>query len=353
MTRRVFSTIDETCHKWAHQSVDRGRNSTGSVYFEGRTIYSYGDHFPVAVLHPDKGAALFNPDTYSTSTSRHQSAARSAAGHLECFAVPNLEPRNDAENLENWRHLRGVMLERVNELTRARDPSKYQLQACDAAAERVNSYRRLFWVRGLEPRLQNIAPLPLDEREAIERRIDSAVHQARERAERAEADRIAAEAAAAALRARQELCERLTFGLYRAPRPAAQWYDHNQTNMADDLPAKIAKWRAGEGRLPYGYTGDVMLRIESDGETVRTSKNALFSVDDARRFWPMIERARETGQRIDTPLVKMGGYQVNYVDSNGDVKASCHYIKYAELRRLAIALKLARPTLLERFGIAA
>ena len=36
----------EVPHLWAHQTQDEARNSTGSFYVNGQTIYSYGFAFP-------------------------------------------------------------------------------------------------------------------------------------------------------------------------------------------------------------------------------------------------------------------------------------------------------------------
>jgi len=49
---------------------------------DGRTIYSYGSHFPMATIMPEgdnpRGWWLVNGDTYSSSTSQHQSELRAA-----------------------------------------------------------------------------------------------------------------------------------------------------------------------------------------------------------------------------------------------------------------------------------
>lgn len=61
------------------------RYGTGRDYGAGSdTIYSYGSHFPMAVIMPDRvtgetrGWWLLNGDRYSPSTTRHQEALRSA-----------------------------------------------------------------------------------------------------------------------------------------------------------------------------------------------------------------------------------------------------------------------------------
>lgn len=60
---------------WRHNTRERATGS--NVYFEGRTIYSYGSHFPMAYLS-GYGIVLVNSDSYSNSTSRHQSYVNGA-----------------------------------------------------------------------------------------------------------------------------------------------------------------------------------------------------------------------------------------------------------------------------------
>jgi hypothetical protein len=45
---------------------------TANMFIEGRVIYSYGYHFPIA-LRLNGNVALFNLDGYSNTTSRHKS----------------------------------------------------------------------------------------------------------------------------------------------------------------------------------------------------------------------------------------------------------------------------------------
>ena len=57
------------------QVVDRwvnGKKAKGmNMFTDGITIFSWGEHFPIA--HKLKGGRLlFNTDTYSPSTSKHQ-----------------------------------------------------------------------------------------------------------------------------------------------------------------------------------------------------------------------------------------------------------------------------------------
>lgn len=59
---------------FAAQKKSAGKGS--SFYYEGNVLYSYGPHFPVAVIRGTR--AFFNSDGYSPTTSRHKSYAQSA-----------------------------------------------------------------------------------------------------------------------------------------------------------------------------------------------------------------------------------------------------------------------------------
>ena len=66
---------------FASQDAPRGRAS--ALYFEGRVAYSYGEHFPLAVITAGPGddkplAATVNTDTYSSTTGQHKGYIRRA-----------------------------------------------------------------------------------------------------------------------------------------------------------------------------------------------------------------------------------------------------------------------------------
>ena len=48
-SKQVFNT-GEIPHLWAHKVQASARNAQGNIYFEDETIYSYGPHFPIAML---------------------------------------------------------------------------------------------------------------------------------------------------------------------------------------------------------------------------------------------------------------------------------------------------------------
>lgn len=87
----VFSN-DMTAHVWASRAQAEGRNSNGTLFFEGPTLFSYGRHYAAGFVlpMPDGGRVyMVNGDSYSVTTSRHVSrAAQAAPGRA--LSVPGL-----------------------------------------------------------------------------------------------------------------------------------------------------------------------------------------------------------------------------------------------------------------------
>lgn len=108
---RTVLTNQEVAEAWAAQDRPEARNQSGSLYFVGRTIYSYGNHFPIAAFTPsptgNRLAVLFSHRSYSVTTSAHQRRAWSAwyrcphRGACEKFRVfsPDWSP---SDNLDDY-----------------------------------------------------------------------------------------------------------------------------------------------------------------------------------------------------------------------------------------------------------
>ncbi len=64
-----------------------------SMFTDGITVYSWGEHFPIATKIGNK--ILFNSDKYSNSTSKHQSYTRSVCDdYVECNTEQIIEAIN-------------------------------------------------------------------------------------------------------------------------------------------------------------------------------------------------------------------------------------------------------------------
>lgn len=85
---KTVMTGREVPHIFATQSQDAGRNANGSLYFRGDTLFSYRDSAPLAKFYGD--VVLWNDDSYSVTTSKHQAWARQALRHCTLISVPKL-----------------------------------------------------------------------------------------------------------------------------------------------------------------------------------------------------------------------------------------------------------------------
>ena len=142
--KHVFSDIYEVAHLWANQVQNDARNSQGNFYFSGKTIYSYGSHFPIAVLTgKNDHYCLFTTQSYSVTTSKHISAVRSAASHKELIfcAYPK-----EAATGYHERNIKQFLYEIdliAKNLERSRKPEIYFSQI-ESVKQTLNKYLEFF-----------------------------------------------------------------------------------------------------------------------------------------------------------------------------------------------------------------
>ncbi|MBZ5721189.1 MAG: hypothetical protein LAO03_12490 [Acidobacteriia bacterium] len=94
--RFVYPT-DEVPHLWAHKTQSEATNPRRNLYFTGDTIFSYGEHFPIA-RHVTGGTkrkplagVLFTSRSYSSTTAKHKGKVRqSIPSNVMAFEVPNV-----------------------------------------------------------------------------------------------------------------------------------------------------------------------------------------------------------------------------------------------------------------------
>ena len=89
-------------HVWAQMRQDEGKSNNGNFYFVGAKLYSYGSHYLCGFID-SAGVAFLNADSYSISTTRHQSYAAKAVRHRAYFYVSKLTEWRDAFDFLDWR----------------------------------------------------------------------------------------------------------------------------------------------------------------------------------------------------------------------------------------------------------
>ena len=81
----------DICRRYAARKHSKGRSSNGNLFFEGRVLYSYGYHWPIAVFID--GRVLLNRSHRSATTTRHTNLAACALRGMEIVEV-SLERAN-------------------------------------------------------------------------------------------------------------------------------------------------------------------------------------------------------------------------------------------------------------------
>ena len=300
-------------HLWFHKVQDSAKNSNGSFYFNGDTVFSYGSHFPIArhVQSRKKSAVLFTTKDYSVTTSGHKSAVRSAiTDGTTVFHVPHVFADDRYASNDHPSNL-GNYVERIADhlakCARARQSYSKEWEHGQAVAlrEEAREYAKFFRLK-----LPKIAPIPALDSEGL------AKIRACEAAKSAE--KAAQEKARKAERAKQE------------------------AELAD-------RWR--EGKYDgYLYNSPVMLRLRTFGADadvqhavamVETSRGAQVPVSHALRGLRFVRSVVQTGKEYirNGHTLHLGHYAIDRIEANGTLHAGCHVISYAEIERIAPLLE--------------
>jgi hypothetical protein len=95
--KTVFSNNSEVAHVWAQRTHFSGRNQSGSLFFYGDKIYSYGYHYLLGEFISNENnevAVIINTDYYSSTTSKHSSLVWSATTHYTQFEQKYTEEKS-------------------------------------------------------------------------------------------------------------------------------------------------------------------------------------------------------------------------------------------------------------------
>ena len=293
--KTVFSK-DMVAHIWAQQNQQEGRTATGNFYFNGPTLYSYGNHFIVGKFEQHNGnrCILMSTRTYSVTTSSQQAIARQAIRNtpLPVFYVPCPEEFGVA-NKTMWDREIKALLEKAATARTKRDSIMREVADLATMANSYAAFFELPWtveVPALSEEFCTNIRKGNKER-ALQERIK------RETRERAEA--------------------------------------HIKATC-------VSEWLSGSrDTIPYGYRPkDALLRVR--GDEVQTSHGAIVSTSQALRILPIIRKCRDTstGFIANGRTEHIGQFAVREIMSNGDMVVGCHSIKWAEIEKVAIVLEM-------------
>lgn len=307
-------------HRWAQLNTN-GAARGFAMFYEGRTVYSWGHHFPIAQwveTTPARGAkdvpglvVLFNADGYSTSTAKHKTLVRRAIrASATVFELPkefwpvhgNAQNVTEAEKRaanrrvseEALRWYEQTARDYFHKAARARTYVDHYLNAAESTLREAEDFARCFGVKWERPALADLE----------------------ERAEKARA--LAAKAAKK--REREERKKR----------------ELRKIATKRDLEA----WLAGEEfvRFPYEHNPeDGSALIRRNGDQLETSRGASVPWAHAVKAFRFIKLVRDAGSTWERngKLIRVGHFTVDSVDEHGNMRAGCHLFKWSEIERLA------------------
>lgn len=317
----------QVAHLWAHAAQSSARNSTGNIFFEQDTIYSYGHHFPMARRVVVKGgtvAYLMTTRGYSSTTAKHLSFTRQALHGLDhVFHVHN--PTGTPSDCLASYAVRIEFARTEFFKTKVKGDDAYATLA-ELIAER-NEFYSLF-------RCGRAKPLAIPQ-DVEDLRAEKATKQAAFDAKRA--DRREARNAEANAERQRQLDILGANGVREAV--IAAW------RRGDDVRNVARGLGVAEGWLymvndMVGGTDGVLLRMKpGTTDTIETSLGAEFPEAHGRRAWRFLAGLVATGTpwQRNGHSVHVGGFQVDSMDSAGTIKAGCHVLQWSEVQGFAEA----------------
>ena len=322
--KTVFSNTGMVAHVWAQQSQSEGHNSNRTIYFKEGTIYSYGDHFPLATFVKDKDSqdiVIFNNDTYSVTTSKHQRDVRQSARHYPFVYVNTAISKVISEwhdsVADEKRAIKSVALNYLNRVFITQANSAIKRRAAHLIASDIQTARsaydnivKLFSVYGIN--------MPV----AVSRKVD-ALDNDLESVLASHKKEIAAQQ-----RKRDKEAEQRKQRREIAAKTAVQTFISGG-NLSH------------EERNALRYIDKTYMRPQDDGN-IHTTQNASFPIEHAKKAFAAIRHCKETASewKRNGKSIHLGHFQIDTIESNGNVKAGCHYIEWDEIARIARQLDI-------------
>ncbi len=290
MNRQVTNSM--CAHQWAHQLQQSGNGS--NFYFEGRVIYSYGQHFPIA--YHAGNFILFTRHSYSRTTSKHKFLTRSAISHKQVLLVDHV-PTSQREfeslewkdkNVKSWLDRIKNLQEEFSKFRRRfsiqrkiGEEFSYLVSFCDNFGIALNGLLKKrvegYLIEGLSEIYNNWNAFRAAEQLKAMRRQETEIKNQLE-----------------------------------------DWRHHQTNRFAGDVIGNLA-----------------FLRFARKGGEIETSKGIFVPIPVAKRFWLFVQRQLQSGDNLG--VCKFMQYKVDEV-SESRIIVGCHTISMSEVEYIAKSL---------------
>lgn len=278
--RKVFSNSAECAHIFAQRTQNEGEAE--HVFFRGNTIYSYGEHFPVATFHTNKKQetiVLFTTADYSVTTSQHKNIIRGALSQYNIIYVPYPNEIRHADTLISFK---ARLEEMSKKIVTAKKNSEYYLNQYNDIVNGANNYCKFF---GLKNKFSNKLDLV-----KIKKLVESQKQLARE-----------------------------------------------ATNKKKQLEKEdLDLWKEGKFNGYFHHLNTQYLRLKN-AETVETTKGSTFPLSHAKLAYKKVINCIDKNEswHRNGEEIRVGNFMIDSIDERGNVKAGCHFIKFDEIDRFA------------------
>lgn len=302
-------------HRWAQ---DTGAKLTGYAMFcASGIIYSHGRHFPIARFvstperrgKPSQRVILFNADGYSVSTSKHQSYTRRAipAG-VPVFKIPALSEYEDYTAPVYGKRVLAWHVEKAAELYAKAQKARTNGPYLEADAERHLTEAERF-AAAFGHKFKRPASLAVLAAAVAKETAKQAKAAKKARAEQEERQRVAAE------RQREIDAERF-----------ADWAAGVTVHCPTSYRAR-----------PDGSAYVRRYQFADGTQELQTSQGASVPWEHAVKAFRFIRLCVEKGEgwQRNGRVVRVGHYQIDRIEPNGDMTAGCHRFAWEAMRELA------------------
>lgn len=299
--KHVFKTA-EVAHVWAQQNQEEGRNAQGNFYFQGKTIYSYGRHFPIASFVAP-GVVLLTTRGYSPTTLRHIRHVRDAIRHLKVFEGYEVaDTRGSIYHDANLKRFIDAFPVQQKKAVKSRKYGEQERVKLSADIKKAIEYAEYF-------------------KEGITKETRAAL---KKWATAEKSGTLFSEKELAKIKAiiKEETSAAKVRNAERRAIDAARLAERQRTQEEN-----LARWLAGEWVNTYSLpTDSVRLRIADD--EIQTSRGASVPLIEARKLWDALSK-NETVEDM-----RIGHYTVNRIEES-DLIVGCHAIPLKEVYRMA------------------
>ncbi len=350
--KHTFGSQSECAHVFAQQVPEQEYGNAGNFSFRENVAYSYGHYAITQIVNVKKKQALVQSNTYSSSTSQHIGACRSALSHYDIIYVPTVDGRlyQHKENIVFFMCEYDKALEKgkrslkYNNYTEAKQALEQSKKYCSwfpgikktLSTEHVNFVNRTF---------QKINTLIAEKTAEIynrEERLNSPKHIAKRNTDTEKRYGKQVEKLRKLIAESKENCKL----------QIEKWKKGEENNAYYPIPIRdfplavlkavglVEEYRY---RKPYGnidLNNDIAyLRLNADRTRIETSKHAQVLVEHAVKLWPVIERSYREQAEYPGNGFKIDYYTVTKIDK-GNLIIGCHNIPYSEIESIAKQLHL-------------